>query len=436
MPLIEKVIKVESMALVESDCLGLLKEKLTLTSTGHNPFTLQLYKEADLHNQLWIPRNLVAKSGVSVERNPKWYSDFNTSIVLKDEQKTIVDTYLRATGSHSPYGGTIQANTGSGKTVMAIYLASKLQLKTLIIVPSNTLLSQWKERIAQFTDCTEADIGVIQQDRCEVEDKKIVLAMLHSLAMRNYPDWIYSNFGFVVADELHRLAAEVLSRAIFKFNSVHTCGLSATPDRKDGLANVFLWSLGSIVAKSSKKDYVTTIFAVPYDNIDTHHKDCIGKYGKFRGKLISSKYLNKLELSKPRIIFTGKILQKLYNNGENVLLLSDRISLLENLKRYLLSVGINESDIGLFCGKYKETGRKIELATYGCAGEGYDRVDIDSVVLLTPRVDIRQAIGRLRKAGKVIDIVDMRSDIMQGWYYGRVKHYTNLGCKIINKLKG
>lgn len=422
------------MALVESDDIASIKEKLTITSTDHNPFTVRAYKEASGPNLIWVPRNLVLKNKKPIDQSSEWQTSFNVNFKLRPNQEPLVKAYFDSVVDEANYGGCIEAFTSCGKTNMAIYMSYLLELKTLVIVPTNTLLKQWKDRILEFTDCKEKDIGIIQQDRCEVKDKKIVIGMLHSLAMKDYEDYIYNSFGFVVVDELHRCASKVLSKAIFKFNSLYTLGLSATADRKNGMEDLVFWALGPIIARSNKKETKTTVYAIPYDNKDTHHSGCIGRYGKFRGKLISSKYLNKLELSKPRIEFVGKIIKKLYEKNENVLALSDRISILKNLKSYFIHCGLPEKDIGLFCDKYKETGRKIELASYGCAGLGYDREDIDTVVLVTSRVDIRQAIGRLRKDGKIIDIVDVRSDILKGWFYARMKHYNKLKCKVINKL--
>ena len=39
---------------------------------------------------------------------------------------------------------------GYGKTVLGLYLATKLKLKTLVIVHKEFLMNQWKERIEQF----------------------------------------------------------------------------------------------------------------------------------------------------------------------------------------------------------------------------------------------------------------------------------------------
>ena len=68
--------------------------------------------------------------------------------------------------------------------------------------------------------------------------------MLQSISMIEYPEDTFRDFGFVIFDECHHLGAEVFSRALFKTNARYTLGLSATPNRSDGLTKVFHWYLG------------------------------------------------------------------------------------------------------------------------------------------------------------------------------------------------
>ena len=69
---------------------------------------------------------------------------------MRDYQKPIVDIVmpkLKKTG-----GGLISIPPGRGKTVLAIWIAAKLKLKTLVIVHKSFLMDQWKERIEMFTE--------------------------------------------------------------------------------------------------------------------------------------------------------------------------------------------------------------------------------------------------------------------------------------------
>ena len=88
-------------------------------------------------------------------------------------------------------------------------------------------------------------------------NKDIVIGMLQSLSMREYPSDIFQSFGLTIVDECHHIAAEVFVRSLFKVVTPYTLGLSATMQRKDGLTKVFKMFLGDIVytEKRDKTDF-------------------------------------------------------------------------------------------------------------------------------------------------------------------------------------
>ena len=62
-------------------------------------------------------------------------------------------------------------------------------------------MEQWIERIEQFLP--DARIGIIQQNKVKVEGKDIVIAMIQSISMKNYPMEIFDQFGLSIFDECH-----------------------------------------------------------------------------------------------------------------------------------------------------------------------------------------------------------------------------------------
>jgi superfamily II DNA or RNA helicase len=55
-----------------------------------------------------------------------------------------------------------------------------------------------------------------------------------------------AGFGLAIFDEAHHLAARVFCTALRSIN-FWVLALTATPDRRDGLAHVFQWFLGEVV---------------------------------------------------------------------------------------------------------------------------------------------------------------------------------------------
>ena len=116
---------------------------------------------------------------------------------LRPYQDAIVDKYIKHVGACG--GGLLDVDPGKGKTVMALNIVAKLQKCTLVIVHKSFLLNQWIERIEQFLP--GARVGRIQGQILDIEDKDIVIGMLQSLSMKEYPKNIFSKFGLAVYDE-------------------------------------------------------------------------------------------------------------------------------------------------------------------------------------------------------------------------------------------
>ena len=95
-------------------------------------------------------------------------------------------------------GGIISLPCGYGKTIIALYLISKLKKKTLIIVHKSFLVNQWIERIQQFLP--EARIGIIQGKKNDVKNIQSYKS-LKNLKFIEYP-----KYGF---DELKKIIKKI-----------------------------------------------------------------------------------------------------------------------------------------------------------------------------------------------------------------------------------
>ena len=141
-----------------------------------------------------------------------------------------------------------------------------LGLKTLVIVHKTFLQNQWYDRIKQFTN---ARIGIIRQNKVDIKDKDIVIGMLHSISMKDYPEEVFTGFNIVVFDEIHHIPARTFSKALFKTIYKYTIGLSATPTRADGLTKIINWHIGDIIydlKRPGSKNVIVKIF--DYDTDD------------------------------------------------------------------------------------------------------------------------------------------------------------------------
>ena len=121
---------------------------------------------------------------------------------LRDYQNVIVDKFLKAattTNANCGGGGLLDVDPGKGKTVMALKVIERLAVKTLVVVHKSFLTNQWKERIEQFLP--GARVGTIQGQVFDIENKDIVIGMVQSLSMKEYPQNAFESFGLTVFDE-------------------------------------------------------------------------------------------------------------------------------------------------------------------------------------------------------------------------------------------
>ena len=73
---------------------------------------------------------------------------------------------------------------------------------------------------------------------CVMFSNDIIIGMLQTLSMKEFANNRFDDIGHVIIDECHCIPSRVFSRALLKINSPYMLGISATPNRKDGLTKV------------------------------------------------------------------------------------------------------------------------------------------------------------------------------------------------------
>ena len=69
-------------------------------------------------------------------------------------------------------------------------------------------MTQWRDRIQEFLP--DARIGKIQQSTIDIENKDIVLAMVQSLSMKEYPENTFLHLDYLILmGHFNHLGAEV-----------------------------------------------------------------------------------------------------------------------------------------------------------------------------------------------------------------------------------
>ena len=328
--------------------------------------------------------------------------EFNGS--LRDHQLEVVDKSMKAYEEQG--GGLISVFCGGGKTTIALWLLSQLKKKTIIFVHTEFLMDQWIERIEQFLPT--ARIGRIRQSTYDIQDKDIVLATIQTFTRREFPKEDMDTFGHLIIDECHHVACKVFSQLFFKLQTPYMLGLSATPDRKDGLTKVIHWFIGPIIICLKREVNKPFIRRVNYRDDKFEEKLNV------KGQPNIPTMITDLTKTEDRNKLIIEQLKPLYEEGRKILILTDRLGHCDYFAKFLPT-------IDLPCGKYvggmkleeraESTKQRIIVATYSMAAEGFDCPDLDTLILATPKTDVEQSCGRiLRRKNEheptIIDIVD------------------------------
>lgn len=360
--------------------------------------------------------------------------DFNGE--LRDYQVPVVKKYLDHVKDVSLGGGLLELPCAFGKTCLALNIISHLKKKTFIIVHKEFLLNQWVERINQFLP--KARIGKIQGQIIDIEDKDIVIGMLQSLSMKEYPSSIFESFGLTIIDEVHHIGSEVFSNSLFKLVTKYMLGLSATMNRKDGTTFVFKMFLGDVIFKGDRDEkHSVVVRAIQYKVNDDEFNEV---KTDFRGNPAYSTMISKLCEYNRRSEFILKVLTDTLaeNDTQQIMILGHNKCLLKYL--YDAISHRNIASVGYYVGGMKEQAlkesetKKVVIATYAMASEGLDIKTLTTLIMATPKTDIEQSIGRILREKHsspiVIDIVDSHDLFMNQWRK-RKTFYKKENYKII-----
>jgi superfamily II DNA or RNA helicase len=429
----------------DPDTMVRIKKQLTLQRVVYDPSTQRhakedaiFYEEPQFGVLTGVPVHVFGPGGIKVRiRDETKPIDLEQPLVftcalytLEEHTKPQVRAFdacvsALSTGPHR--GGTLVLPCGVGKTGVALAVVANFSELTLVLVHKSFLRDQWIERIGQFLvrrDGTPVRIGIIQGDRCEVDDVDIVIGMMQTVCgKRDLP----LTFGLVIVDEAHHVPTKSMTTALGKIAHHRSLALTATPKRKDGLTNVLFQYMGPVCY---------TWVRPPTKNVDVIavRVTVKGQVLYYRNKGLSlPRMVTSLTSDKRRNMLITRVCIYLTSKWpeRRILLLSDRTKQLSTMQKEL------GSNATLFTGATKAplaevlTQGKILLSTFPMAAEGLDVSDLDILVLCSPKSSIEQAVGRVLrgKSGHkplIVDIADHFS-VFEVMSQRRKRYYAKCG---------
>lgn len=338
--------------------------------------------------------------------------------------------------------GSVQMPTGKGKSILGLALASHYSCKTLVVVHKDDLVTGWKKDIALAFN-NKVVTGLIKAKSRKVGDF-ITIATVQTLNKLSAEELnkLYETFSLVIQDEMHHCPASSYS-ITSNFRARYKLGLSATPERSDGLDQVIPLYYGTlcykyvhdeddedilpveVIIKSSPLYFNPLCQEFEYKNkkhykvVDMHcpkdYKLCDDEV-----RLSDVPYT-----SRPKVHFQEidgyvvmdehyknmvcKDIIKEYEQGNSCIAFFTQKEHVNSYYEYLIE-HVNLSDIGLFYGDNKDNNEVLEhaekqqqfitLATYAKATEGTN-VKNWRVAFLVSSINneknVEQAVGRVRR---------------------------------------
>lgn len=422
-----------------------LRKKFTTTSRFGDEIVL--YEEAKNGNLL-VPR-AVCPVGSNDNRIKGVPVSFKMQTTPKDaEQARVYNECIELLKDGQSH--IVRAGTGSGKTWVGLAVAAELGMTTLVVCTKDDLVNQWRQRILQHTDIPASQIGKIQQNKCDVYGKKIVIASLKSLSIPGrYPPQIRQLFGLVIFDEVHRLAADTFQIVCRMFPCWLRLGLSATPERQDGKEITFFANIGPIRVVSEGVPMVPKVlryesgWKVPRvrtkDKMSGEVKlkkmpHSPGKAGHVVRFLLRDMDRNKL------LVW---MIMKAHANKRNTVIFSSQIDHLELLRDLAVKAGIPRKDFGEYFGGgrsekqlHEAAAKPLVLATPGKAGDGTDFPWWNCCILAAPFAGIKQIAGRClreypdKPQPVIFDVDDSDSPVFAGYRNKRDDYYASVGAEV------
>ena len=244
-------------------------------------------------------------------------------------------------------------------------------------------------------------------------------------------------FGTLVADETHRYAAPMWQEAISNFGAAYRIGLTATPQRKDGLHDVFFSHIGPIVYWMEGHKRVPLIWRIGTDTRFSRRS-----YSLYNGEVNTSKLVTMVSKVETRTDQIVSFAIRALKMGRKVLILSERVAHTKEMNELLKTKLSDDLESALYIGGMKQKDRDaaseadVICGTYAMAQEGLDIPRLDTLILATPKTSITQSVGRIlrdapdKKDPVVVDFVDSEIPVLRSYWGARLKTYKELGYKI------
>lgn len=386
---------------------------------------------------------------MDTKHDPVQHTKFKVNIKPRNDNQKEAIAYILGEGKYSgnkKYSRhMLTLDTGEGKTYCSVTALGFMQMRAAIVVPKNGLMTQWEERLFQYTNISEWDIYRISGSKSieklmKMSDKEIkykIFLISHS-TIRSYGDrngWYAVSelfkkmkIGVKIYDEAHLHMHNMLMMDLYT-NTKYTLYLTATAGRsnykEDFIFNRVFANIPNFFVQKEKEDNYMKMMILQYDSAPS---GMIQATYRNRHGLDANKYMRYCTEEKGSDLFYKSIFiildsieEKLSKNPDMKITFllktreatrTVREAILYRYPHFEGNIGMYTSDVTPKAKKQLELNKQIILSTTKSLGTGDDIPGLHYLVMCEPyRSEItgKQVSGRLRNIGDVtyLEIVDM-----------------------------
>jgi len=337
--------------------------------------------------------------------------------------------------------GLIISPPGSGKTVMALELISRLGQRCLWLTHRSFLADQFTDRALTFLDVEEGSVGVIQGPTHEIGNK-VTVGMITTIYDQK-PN-LRDTFGAVFIDECHHVPAKTFLTVLNQVSPLYLFGITATAYRRDNLEQIMFNALGEVAYQISLKELVEAKKIIIPQIVKAYTgvfvPDLTARsYGALIAKLIRNEHRNRLIVKAALHNYTSHKTIILSSRVEHCNRLHDMLSQFENVR------------VEIALGNHSQTERRkvaeivnsgdfdILIATDRLLEEGFDYKPMSKLIFGTPKKSmaaVTQSVGRIMRvsSGKkfaiVYDLIDSNPVFLRQAGYRESRIYLPSEMKV------
>ena len=417
----------------------------------------------------WFLEGVTTSKLVDLRKAPDTMPDHirvKENFSLRDHQLQVHPLAMKYLHMSPVHATTIVEQCGAGKTIQASYAIGCLRHRTFVGVPIIDLAKQFKEELKVVMDIPDHEIVLIHSDhKGPVPRNKWIYICVFNSAMTTscystkYDD-IISSCDVLVVDECHKFPAKCVKSMLKHFHGKYRIGLTATPQRQDGLSHMIFKMLGPqcvYVEREKPPLGMWKMSQLTYYN--PKHKGDLFKSNTQRASKYSWRFTQKKErdaIAMMQRVCEDQVRTKaiakfmVENLQDNVLVLGDWKNILRDLVEEIEKLRPNTTYLYVGGGS-KSKKAKLEkdqafkskpyiIATTGKAGCGLNLPRLNTVIFVTSRIPgvlLEQGSGRAlrRKCPKHMYYV---TDVATPYYMEKatkcVSWFKKAGYQIMHNI--